>query len=221
MSRKKRRTENPTKFVFLLALIVGAMEERPCGRCGCKHRHHRPPKFYTRHLWRIGQGNEKIKVIALTSCDCPYCVCFCHEFIEPQIDQRWKMCVYNPLNPVKPEYEKTSFRLCCEYCEQNPCICHVLSGVFTALLSKVLKPPVGIIGITTECDPPTKEDPNVDHGGKTTTEIIAPTKHPEENSQGDPSIGAQPERINDTSWFTAPRPPERRKGTGKPRKGPR
>ena len=67
----------------------------PCGRCGCSRDAHLPkPTFsYAKSGGSSGKAIE-IPVLAPTSCDCPYCICSCVEFVEPHRGQPYWGCPY-------------------------------------------------------------------------------------------------------------------------------
>lgn len=83
----------------------------PCGRCGCKAKHHNPPKAYTaaRDVRNMGPYQRpQVIVQAKTCCDsCPTCICFCVGFVEPFPGQPFERCVYDQSNQLPVGTEDT------------------------------------------------------------------------------------------------------------------
>jgi hypothetical protein len=70
-----------------------------CARCQCKRKHHgQKPGFYAHHRTRAGDTHPKMfPVLGLTYCQCPFCFCFCVEFVEPKgKEQKNAQCIFAP-----------------------------------------------------------------------------------------------------------------------------
>jgi hypothetical protein len=84
------------------ALMRAGMPSDPCGRCGCRRKHHFPkPTFsFSKSGGSSGKSRE-LPVLAPTSCDCPFCICSCVGFVEPFAGQKFERCVYEPSAEVE------------------------------------------------------------------------------------------------------------------------
>ena len=98
-------------------MMKAGSPDTKCGRCGCIRKHHQNKKTfsYAKSGGSSGKSRE-ILIRAITSCECPFCLCFCIGFIEPV--QEINPCFYSPqgdfnngtyvLNPSAPIPELSS-----------------------------------------------------------------------------------------------------------------
>jgi hypothetical protein len=76
-------------------LMRSGKPEDPCGDCGCRRDSHLPKKTFSYAKSGGSSGKSiEVAVLAPTSCDCKYCICYCTGFVEPFDNQKHQCCVY-------------------------------------------------------------------------------------------------------------------------------
>jgi hypothetical protein len=79
------------------ALMRAGSPEDPCGRCGCRRKHHLPTRTFSYATSGASSGkSHELPTLAPTCCNCKFCFCFCVGFVEPFAGQRFAQCIYEP-----------------------------------------------------------------------------------------------------------------------------
>lgn len=83
------------------ALMRRGSTEDPCGRCGCRRKHHLPKPTFSYATSGASSGkSHELPTLAPTCCECKLCFCFCVGFVEPFAGQPFAKCVYEPSTDI-------------------------------------------------------------------------------------------------------------------------